>query len=572
MKNQRSLSAWSVAATSLLFAGCSQLSGGVPNDRGATTGGASGSSGSVGPDGAGGPSYTGLGKDGECTIDEPPAARLVRLSYRQLGNSTIAELGPEAMTGVDIVELNKREFQTLLNEGDLINGQVLPKTVSIAEAAAASLVAPARFTAVTGCTAPTTDACAQQYLAKYAEGSYRRPLTADESASMLKLYADLKTAGNSIDESVRYTVEGITIAPPSLYRTEFGVKGADGLYALDAYEKASELSYFITNGPPDKTLLDAAKAGALSTAEGVASEVDRLIALPASATNLGEVVTAYYRLSDLSTTIKDPMLFPSYQGLVRSMYTETQKFIQEMLWQGTVNDLLTTRKTFIDEKLAAFYGVQYPGGTGFVPFEFPVGQRKGLLTQASFLSMHSRTNTTSVVSRGLYINSSILCGQTIPSPPAANAAQIDALNKNTMLNEREKADVRATTSPCNGCHASFDQYGLVLETYDAIGKYRATYPDGKAIDTSVKLPALAGGAQVTDVTQLIDTVTQNGTYSVCLSTNMLKYALGSAGAITSTDCSVKSIHDSFKTTDQSFASLVRQVALSKTLAVRKGAQ
>jgi hypothetical protein len=512
--------------------------------------------------------------NGECNIDQPPAARMVRLSYRQLGNTTTALLGPDAMKGVDIVELNKREFQTLFNEGDIINGQVLPKTVTIAEAAAGSLTDPTRFASVTKCPTPATDACVQAYLAKYAEGVYRRPLTADESASMLKLYADLKTAGNSVEEATRFTLEGLTVAPAALYRTEFGAQGADGLYALTPYETASELSYFITNGPPDQALLDAAKAGMLAGVDQLGPHVDRLIGQPVAATNLEEVMTAYYRLSDLFTTIKDPMLFPSYQGLVQSMFTETQTFIQQMLWQGTVNDVLTTRKSFVDDKLAAFYGITYPGGTGFQQVEFPAGQRKGLVTQASFLAMHSRTNTTSVVSRGLYINSYILCGQTVPPPPSdpANAAKIDQLNKNTMLNEREKAGVRAMTSPCNGCHANFDQYGLVLETYDAIGKFRTAYPDGKAIDTSVKLPELAGGKDVKDVSEFMDTIAQNGTYSTCLSTNMLKYALGGGGAITASDCSVKSIHDAFATTDQSFRNMVRSVALSKTLAVRAGGQ
>jgi hypothetical protein len=567
MKNERSW-AWRVAggiaATSVLLGGCAATIGNGPDDTGGDDSTGTGT-------GTGTGSYTGLGMNGECDIDQPPAAHMVRLSYRQLGNTTTALLGPDAMKGVDIVELNKREFQTLFNEGDVINGQVLPKTVTIAEAAAASLTDPARFATVTGCPAPATDTCAQAYLAKYAEGAYRRPLTADESASMLKLYADLKTSFGTVEDATRYTLEGITIAPPTLYRTEFGTKGADGLYALTPYETASELSYFITNGPPDQPLLDAAKAGMLGSAD-LGAHVDRLIGTTTAATNLEEVMSAYYRLSDLFTTIKDPMLFPSYQGLVQSMFTETQTFIQQMLWQGTVNDLLTTRKTFVDDKLAAFYGVTFPGGTGFQPVEFQPGQRKGLVTQASFLAMHSRTNTTSVVSRGLYINSYILCGQSPPPPPMdpTNAAKIDALNKNTMLNEREKAGVRAMTSPCNGCHANFDQYGLVLETYDAIGKFRSAYPDGKAIDTSVTLPPLAGGGNVKDVSAFMDTITQNGTYSTCLSTNMLKYALGGAGTITATDCSVKSIHDAFQSTDQSFRSMVRSVALSKTLAVRGG--
>src|SRR5262249_54036 len=144
-----------------------------------------------------------------------------------------------------------------------------------------------------------------------------------------------------------------------------------------------------------------------------------------------------------------------------------------------------------------------------------------------------------------------------PPTDPATAAKIDELNKNPNLNEREKAGVRAMTSPCNGCHSNFDQFGLVLETYDAIGAYRAQYPDGKPIDTSGTLPKAAGGTDVADVTQFMDTITQNGTYSRCLSTNMLKYALGGAGAITAADCSVKSFHDAFLTTDQSFASMVR---------------
>ena len=41
---------------------------------------------------------------------------------------------------------------------------------------------------------------------------------------------------------------------------------------------------------------------------------------------------------------------------------------------------------------------------------------------------------------------------------------------------------------CASCHATFDPIGLALENFDAIGQYRATYPNGSIpIDASGQL-------------------------------------------------------------------------------------
>lgn len=53
-----------------------------------------------------------------------------------------------------------------------------------------------------------------------------------------------------------------------------------GTTRLDAYSKASRLSLFLWNAPPDPVLLDAAALGALHTDQGLAQQVDRLIASP----------------------------------------------------------------------------------------------------------------------------------------------------------------------------------------------------------------------------------------------------------------------------------------------------
>jgi len=251
-----------------------------------------------------------------------------------------------------------------------------------------------------------------------------------------------------------------------------------------------------------------------------------------------------------------------------SMYSGTQKFIENHLWAGKVGEMLTNKTFYVDENLAKLYGVTRTGAAGtFVPYEFANNQRMGILTDASILSIRARTDNTSVVSRGLYVNSNVLCNQTPPPPPASVAAQVDAQKGDPTATERQKSDYRRMTSPCSGCHSGFDQYGLVLEAFDGIGRFRSSYPGGVAIDTSVTLPEFAGGGTVANVAEFVAKEASNGVFSRCLTTNMMKYAIAQ-GPVDATDCSVKEVHDKFLATDQTFASLLREIALSKTLSVR----
>jgi hypothetical protein len=308
----------------------------------------------------------------------------------------------------------------------------------------------------------------------------------------------------------------------------------------------------------------------LATADGVRPEVDRLLKTPAAIQNMNDTMMAYYLVGQIDGVVKDPAVFPDFTLAMRnSMYGGTQKFIENHLWNGKVGDMLTTKTFYVDENLAKLYGIAYPGaaGSGFLPYEFAAGQRGGILSEASILSIRARTDNTSVVSRGLYVNSNVLCNQTPPPPPASVAAQVAAQKADANATERQKSDFRRMTAPCSGCHAGFDQYGLVLETYDGIGRARSSYPGGIAIDTSVMLPDFAGGGTVANLAEFSDKEANNGVFSRCLTTNMMKYAIAE-GPVDATDCSVKEVHDKFAMTDQTFASLLREIAISKTLSVR----
>jgi hypothetical protein len=530
----------------------------------ACTAGIGGKNGDPGDEADAGGDPNALGAD--CSAVLGP--RMVRLNYGQYASTLSALLTPAALTNVELPPARERAFQALFEEGDQIDTAILRKTFDMAEAAVTTLSDPSLFASITGCAAPTDESCIKGFLPAFAERAYRRPLTAEESVAIVALYDEVKSGGSSVEDAARSAMLGVLIAPPTLYRTEFGAAGP-----LDDYERASEISYFLGNAPPDQALSDAVASGAFATSEGARTEVQRLLAEPAVQQNLEEILLAYYKVAEIDESIKDPTLFPEFTlGLRNSMYTETQMFIAATLRGGTPDDLLTSRTTYIDENLASLYGVTYPAaaGSGFVAFEFPAGERAGLLTQASVLARRAVTDETSVVSRGLYVNSNVLCLQTPPLPPASASAQVDAQKADRSLNQREKSEVRLMTDPCGNCHSAFDPYGLVLESYDAIGRFRTGYPDGKPIDTSAVLPEAAGGGSIQNASELMHSATASGLFSRCLTTNLVKYALAAQTSVEPDDCAVKEVMDAFAQTDQSLLGLFESIALSKTLSERSG--
>jgi hypothetical protein len=152
--------------------------------------------------------------------------------------------------------------------------------------------------------------------------------------------------------------------------------------------------------------------------------------------------------------------------------------------------------------------------------------------------------------------------------------------------ELEKAQVRAAVPKCAACHTQFDPFGMVLEPYDAVGRFRTADLEGRPIDaswTTTTLPASVGGAMVTSAAETARALAKSGALDRCMAMNFINYALTevSRGGANNTDlasapqtgsCAVQGVIDRFATTDRSFASLMREIAASDTLAFRSRGQ
>ena len=547
-----------------LTAGCQGTIGDPLHEpKGTTSGPATG----TGTGGAGGGGPT------DCMgTDVTASKRLIRLTFNQVVNSIGSLLGNDLARAVaaanSIPDATERSFPPLSNprEGTAITDSQWSKGDSIAAQVGKYVFD--NFATVTGCQT-ASDACAQQFITTFAEHAYRRPLTAAETASLAQVYTEVKAANGTVNEGVQYSVYAVIESPQFLYRTEFGADWKEA-GPLSPYEMASQLSYFIGDAPPDVPLLDAARQQKLASSTDIDAQATRLLASDVAKTNLEQAMFAYFGATNvLGIVIPD---LPEFTvGLKNSMYQESVLFMNNTLWGARVADLVTSRRTYINTTLATLYGVTPPPGStdsNFVAFDLP-DTRAGLLTSPGFLVSRSRPDKQSVVGRGLLVNASILCGQNPQFNPDLQGT-INSINAMQMdLTERDRSKYRTTTAPCSGCHPIFDPYGLMLENFDILARYRTVDEKGRPIDASVTLPPNAGGAMVKNAAEMAAGVASNGAFAACLAKNLLLYGLAEPVALSTDSCATKAVMSVFNAgNDPSFAALVRAVAASKPIGTR----
>src|SRR5690606_11505905 len=297
--------------------------------------------------------------------------------------------------------------------------------------------------------------------------------------------------------------------------------------ALTQLELASMLSYFLTDDTPDELLLAAAQSGQLATPDQVGAQVDRILQTEAAKENLHGAMMSYFAYPNLETQIIQD---DAFTGQMRqSMYREAELFLERALWSQPIDEFLISRVGFVDQNLAPIYGLldfppagATPNADGFYQVELPEN-RTGLLTQAGFLSNRSRPDHTSVVGRGLLIKNAFLCTET-PLPSESITEIINQLlAEKPNATERELAEIRAETPGCASCHDSFDPYGLALDTYDVLGRYREMDDHGRPIDPRVTLPEVVGGGDAANIVEVATKLAASGAFARCMGQNLVNY-------------------------------------------------
>jgi len=559
---------------------------GTPGSAGAT-GASSGMAGTTGSTGSGGTTQacaTGTPTDPGLVV---APQRLVRLTFMELGNSLLSLFGATAggainamfptviTSGVDI----NTAFPPLdgNREGTVFTAAMWTSADQVAQAAGAYVFA--NFAAVTACTS-ATDACAQAWLNALAQKAYRRPLTPAEMTRFTALYTSFKGLGSGVQEATQYTVYAILSAPQFLYRSELGDSTnatAQGV-PLTPYELATEVSFFLTESPPDATLLSAAADGSLTSASTLSANVTRLLGTQAAQDNLTNIMFVYYNMNlldgaQVDTTNAKYAVYTT--GIENAMYTEAQMFLKQVLWNGQLTDLLTTKTTFVNTDLAnLIYKIPVPSGATQSNFvQATLGPtRAGLVTNSAFITQHARAaSPNSLVPHGIKIKRSMLCLQT-PPRPAALAAQI-ATAASMLPNQTavQQVQYRASQTNCAPCHTHFDQYGLLLEGFDMIGRDQTVDNLGQPVVTATALPSELGGVMVQNAVDFANVLAGSPYFVNCMTESVMQYAMVDVNQnpVQLTGCPVQTVAAQFNAaTNKTFTELVREVATATPMLMR----
>ena len=205
------------------------------------------------------------------------------------------------------------------------------------------------------------------------------------------------------------------------------------------------------------------------------------------------------------------------------MKQETSLFFGSIVHEDrSVVDLLNADYTFVNERLARHYGIPNVYGSQFRRVNVTNDARRGLLGQASVLTVTSYPNRTSPVERGKWILTNLL--GVPPQPPPANVPPLgDSTADGKVLSLRERMERHRANPTCAGCHKVMDPIGFALEGFDGIGRVRKT-EDGAAIDTS---GTLFNGANVDGIVGLRrNLVAQPEIFVGVMTEKLLTYALG----------------------------------------------
>jgi Protein of unknown function (DUF1592)/Protein of unknown function (DUF1588)/Protein of unknown function (DUF1595) len=535
----------------------------APGAPGASIGGGAGAAGAAGGGVGGGIGGGGAtGPQGPCSARLPP--RLVLLSDYQQLNSLKALLGADAIDATDAAE-HTPQTKPFTQKGVVVNASLVHQR--LAWSATASESFGTRFAQLTGCdVARADDACARRYLAGFAARAFRRPVAAAEVDDVIAVYTVGKAT--SFANGVKRAVEAILAAPSFMYRRELGAADPAGGLSLLPHELASEVSFLLTDQPPDAELSGAADSGALAQPAELARQVERLLAKREAQDALSSTLISSWGLSNLFGTEKDPQLFPEYgPQLQGSMFRETELFVRDVLWDraAPLRELLSSRRSFVNAPLAALYGIPFTGRTDeFVAVTLPE-QRAGLLTQPAVMATLARTDTTSVVARGLFVRGAMLCLPKLPGPPESLSTQIQELLDADMT-ERERAEVRKQNSMCSSCHAGIDPFGLLLEQYDPLGRYRTTL-EGETIDASADVAGGSLAGRYANAIAFLEAAAAAPEFSACVGTRLLAYATQDE-ELKATDCQVTEVIEAAGSGELTMKQLVKAVTASPALRVR----
>ena len=377
-------------------------------------------------------------------------------------------------------------------------------------------------------TCTTTDdmACVTTIINQTGLRVFRRPVVADEVAAYTKVYKASRAQGEDHTSSVKHVLWSLLSSAQFLYRMEFD-NGVATKHPISGYELASRLSYFLWSSAPDDALL--AAADQLTTDAALDSTVDRMLTDNKSSRFVTNFAGQWLGARNVSAHPVDQGLYAAWTpDVANAAASEMFEYFDEFLRKNLPwTDFLKTDLNFVNGPLSALYGI--PGVTGSAPVrkEYADDHRAGFLSLVGFLANSSVAARSSPTLRGKWLLVNLLCAPPLP-PPKPFKLEDNGKHPESG-NVRDILEAHRASPDCAGCHSVIDPFGLALEQYDGIGRFRTAYPDNSAINASTELPkstTFPEGVHFSGLDGAADIVGSDPRFKSCVTEKLYTYGLG----------------------------------------------
>lgn len=407
--------------------------------------------------------------------------------------------------------------------------------------------------------------CQKDFIAKFGAQAHREPL----SDATINAYLPLFEGEARFEDGQRAVISAMLQSPYTLYRREMGTQQGN-VYVLSQYEIASQLSYFLTDGPPDAQLYQAAAENRLSNPQALKQEAERLLSTQAARDTLSHFMDGWLEIDKLPSKAKDQNILPFPDSLRASMIQETRELFLDLFYGGgTLADLFSADYTYLDQSLASHYGLNGGGSSNFQRTSLAGTNRAtGILGHGAFLSAHSLSDNSSPVQRAKIVFERLVCQNMAPVPQGLDTT-LDTTK--TYKTNRERYEQHRTDDRCAACHEKIDPIGYTFEHYDGFGRYR-DLENGTPVDASGEIAVLKSGPVALDgLDSLSEVLKESPEVQACLVRFWSYYAFGKE-KWSAASCTQDNIIRAAREDDFSLKSVLLGIIASPNFTRRVGGQ
>ena len=330
---------------------------------------------------------------------------------------------------------------------------------------------------------------------------FRRPVSDEELSRYFDIANKSYLADQNVFNAVQSALTMILCSPKFLYKYE-----GDSL-DLDDYAIASRLSYFLWNSLPDDRLIKLASEGKLKDSSVRLAEALRMLQDPKSRRFVTDFTEQWLELEKidivnpqtdiLAHTFKDSH-GEKLARLKPFMVQEPIEFFQVLLNENlSLLNFIDSDFVVINRPLNDIYQLELPEEEE-VPSTADEtdsklilndkktrhqsvfrkvaidneSRRGGLLSQAGVLMMTTNGEFTNPFYRGAWVAKCIY-GMDLELP--ANL-EVEALSSPTeTFTIQDSINEHRKNPQCASCHSKMDPFGLAMENFDVLGRYRDSY-------------------------------------------------------------------------------------------------